>query len=210
MSVRSGALVALLVVATQAAAQAPAPVVERIATHLGRTTRVTLFSNHVVIVATRSETEDYVHQATLGYSEYMVYLQEIERLSKAIGDEAVTSSVESRDSTTDLIVHVGPDAPRMIRYSPLASLGLAAGKIASIMDDLQNRALSALPGEHEVLEWVPEVGDRVELRRGGEAAVAAVGEDGELLLTLIDSSVTITIGPDDRVETILRILEPQP
>jgi hypothetical protein len=199
---------AVLSVALSAAwAQAPTPVVERITTQFGRTTRVTLFSNHVVVVAIRSDSESFFHRATLSFDEYMVYLQAMERYAREIGAEPVTSDVESRDATTELILHVGPDAPRVLRYSPLASLDLSAGKIASMVDDIQTRALAALPGEYEIEQWQPAVGDRVELRQGGEAHVAAIGEDGAIVLVQEDSSVSYTVARENRAEVILEVLE---
>jgi hypothetical protein len=212
MRVGAGVLVAasLAVAILSATAQTPTPVVERITDHFGRTTRVSLFSNHVVIVAIRSDTEDFIHQATLSFDEYMVYLQALEQCARELGNEPVTSDVQSRDSTTELILHVGPDAPRIIKYSPLASLKLPAGKIASMMDDIQIRALAALPGELEIKQWAPEIGDCVELRRGGEACVTAVGDEGTIVLTQKDSSVSFTIAEENRVEVVLRVIEPEP
>jgi len=212
MRLRAGLLFAasLLLVLPTAQAQAPTPVVERITTQFGRTTRVTLFSNHVVVVAVRSESEDFVHQATLDYDEHMVYVQAMEAAAREIGNEPVTSDVESRDSTTELILHVGPDAPRILNYSPLASLRLPAGRIASMMDDLQTRALSALPGEFEIKQWQPVVGDRVELRQGGEAFVTAVDDDGTIVLMQRESSVSSTVAMENRAEVILKIGERTP
>jgi len=200
-------IASLLTAMVQSAAQVPTPVAERIATQFGRTTRVTLFSNHVAVVAITSETEDYIHQATLNYDEYMVYLQALERSAREIGDDPVTSDVESRDSSTILILHLGPDAPRIIKYSPLASLNLAAGKIASAMDDIQVRTLAALPGEYEITMWQPKVGDCVELRQGGQACVAAVGDDGAIVLTQEETSVSYTVAEENRVEVVLKVIE---
>ena len=212
MKVRVGVLVAasLAVAILSATAQAPTAVVERITDHFGRTTRVSLFSNHVVIVAIHSDTEDFVHQATLSFDEYMVYLQALEQCAREIGNEPVTSDVESRDSSTELVLHVGPNAPRIIRYSPLASLTLPAGKIAAMMDDIQTRALAALPGELEIKQWAPEIGDCVELRRGGEACVTAIGDEGVIILTQEDSTVSFTLAEENRIEVVLRVIEHPP
>ncbi len=204
-------IVSMLVVILTTEAQVPTPVVERISNHFGRTTRVTLFSNHVVVVTVRSETDDFVHKATLGFSEYMVYLQEMERAAYEIGNEPVTSDVESRDSSTVLILHVGPDAPRIIEYSPLAYLDLSAAKITSMIDDIQNRALAALPGEFEINQWRPVVGDRVELRRGGEAIVTAVDDDnGTIVLLDLKSSVSSTVAMENRAWVVSMVVEHAP
>ena len=200
----------VLLTAVGAAAQAPVPVAERVATHLGRTTRVSLFSNHVVVVSIRSDSEDYVHRTTLNLDEYMVYLQTLNRAIGEVGDTPVGSDVESRDSVTVLTVYLGPDAPRVFRYSPLSSLNLAVGKIASAMDDLENRALEALPGEYEIQQWQPEIGDCVELRQGGEACVTAISEDGSIVLMRDDIVMTYTVAKENRAEVILKIIEPAP
>ena len=200
----------VLLTAVGAAAQAPVPVAERVATHLGRTTRVSLFSNHVVVVSIRSDSEDYVHRTTLNLDEYMVYLQTLNRAIGEVGDTPVGSDVESRDSVTVLTVYLGPDAPRVFRYSPLSSLNLAVGKIASAMDDLETRALEALPGEYEIQQWQPEIGDCVELRQGGEACVTAISEDGSIVLMRDDIVMTYTVAKENRAEVILKIIEPAP
>jgi len=212
MAPRTGVLVAasLWIAILAATAQPPTPVVERITDHFGRTTRVSLFSNHVVIVAVHSDTEDYIHQATLSFDEYMVYLQALEQSAREIGNEPVNSDVESRESSTKLILHVGPNAPRTLKYSPLASLDLPMGRIVSMIDDIQNRALAALPGEFEIKQWKPAVGDCVELRQGGEACVTAVGDDGIIFLEKEDSPVSYTVAKENRVGFVLRVIEPSP
>ncbi len=201
---------ALLVAVLSASAQAPLPVVERITEHRGRITRVTLFSNHVVIVSIRSDTENFVHQATLNFDEYMIYLQALQDCARSIGDEPITSNVESLDSRTRLILHVGPDAPRILEYSPLASLDRSAARIASIIDDIENRAMAALPGEFEISRWEPALGERVELRQGGEAHVTAIGDDGTIVLSQVDGPVSYTVAKDNRVDIVLRVIEPAP
>jgi len=198
--------VLLLVALLSATAQAPIPVVERITDHRGRITRVTLFSNHVIIVSIRSDTEDFIHMVTLDFDEHMVYLQALEECANEIGHEPITSDIESRDSFTRLVLHVGPDAPRILEYSPLASLNLSTARIASMVDDIENRAMATLPGEFEIKRWVPALGDRVELRQGGEAYVTAIGEDGTIVLSQIDGPVSYTVTRDNRVEIVLRVI----
>jgi len=200
----------LLIAVLSATAQAPIPVVERITDHRGRVTRVTLFSNHVVIVSIRSDTDDYIHMATLNFDEHMVYLQALEECANEIGSEPITSDVESRDSSTRLILHIGPNAPRILEYSPLASLDLPAARIASIVDDIENRAMASLPGEFEIKQWEPALGERVELRQGGEAYVTAIGDDGSIVLSQINGPVSYTVAMENRVDIVLRVIGPTP
>ena len=200
----------LLIAVLSATAQAPIPVVERITDHRGRVTRVTLFSNHVVIVSIRSDTDDYIHMATLNFDEHMVYLQALEECANEIGSEPITSDVESRDSSTRLILHIGPNAPRILEYSPLASLDLPAARIASIVDDIENRAMATLPGEFEIKRWEPALGDRVELRQGGEAYVTAIDEDGTIVVSQVNGPVSYTVAMENRVDIVLRVIGPTP
>jgi hypothetical protein len=200
------AVAAMLAGGAGALAQAPVPVAERSVTHLGRTTRISLFSNHVAVVTIRSDVDDFVHQATLRYDEYMVYLQALASLAPQIDEDAISSDVESVDSVTVLTLYVGPGGPRTITYSPLASLSLSAGKVASIMDDIQLRVLNTRPGEDELRRWRPEVGDRVELLSGAFAVVSATADDGTVVLVEDSTSVMVTVHPDNRAEVILRLV----
>jgi len=203
-------LATLLTTVSPAMTQAPTPVVERVETHFGRTTRVSLFSNHVVVVAIRSDSEDFVHRATLSPDEYMFYLQALERAAGEIGNEPVTSDVEARGSATRLTLHVGPRAPRVLTFSPLASLMMAAARINSIVDDLEDRALSALPGQYEIEQWDPTIGECVKLRQGGKACVTEIDDDGTIVMVEEESSVSITVARGNRAEVILEIIEPSP
>ncbi|HSL17215.1 MAG TPA: hypothetical protein VLB51_04850 [Methylomirabilota bacterium] len=196
--------------AGQAAAQAPVPVVERIATHMGRTTRVSLFSNRVAVVSVHSEHDDFVRQAILAEGEYMVYLQTLDRLAGEIDDEPVSSDVESRGSRTSLTLHVGPGAPRTLTYSPLAVLDLALGKVAAVMDDIQVRVLATRPGEDAVRQWQPEVGDVVTLIHGTAARVVEIVGDGTLLLVEEETGLMLSVAPEDRASVIREPGPPAP
>ena len=210
MNLRAWFSVLTVGAALVASAQAPTPVVERSTTHLGRLTRVSLFSNQVVVVAIHSETEDFNHHAHLDADEYMVYLQTLVEAAGTVGNHPVTSNVESRGSISTLALHVGPEAPRLFRYSPIASLNLSLSRISAVVDDLQTRALNSLPGEYEIRQWQPEVGDCVELRMGGEACVSEVAEDGTIELWGDDVIMILTVTPDTRSSVILNVIEPTP
>lgn len=210
MKLRTMILAALLMATIGVAAQTPVPVAERLTTHLGRATRVSLFSNHVVVVSINSDTEDFIHQTTLDFDEYMVYLQALNAAAAEIGAEPIGSHVESRESMTALVLHIGPDAPMLFRYSPLSSLSLPVSTISSVMDDLQNRAMAALPGEFEIKQWKPEIGDCVELRQGGRACVSVVSKDESIVLRREDIAMTYTVTKANRSEVILKIIEQTP
>lgn len=193
-------------VAINAGGQTPIPVAEKITTHLGRTTRVSLFSNRQVVVSVHSESDRFVHRTELDPDAYMVYLQSLENAARSVGRDPVSSDVESRDSTTTIVLYVGPHAPTRFTYSPLASLDLPLGRIAAIMDDLRDQALDALPGELELSRWEPAVGDCVELRLGGVACVTAIEEDGSMILEREDVAVTYSVPKEERAQIILKLV----
>ena len=188
----------------------PTAVVEKITTHLDTTTRVSLFSNRLVVVSVRSETDDFNHRAEIEPDEYMVYLQTLEEAAETIGNDPVSSDVESEANSTTLIVNLGPDAPLSFTYSPLATLNLSLGKIATVMEDIRIQALEVLPGEIELSHWQPAVGDCVELRQGGRACVIFVEDDESIVLRREDVAITYTVAPQDRADIILRLVEPEP
>ena len=79
-----------------------------------------------------------------------------------------------------------------------------------MVDDIENRAMAILPGEFEIKQWEPALGDRVELRQGGEAYVTAISKDGTIVLSQIDGPVSYTVPTDNRVNVVLKVIEPAP
>lgn len=210
MRLRTGLLIVATVGFTFAAeTQIPTPVAEKITTRLGTTTRVSLFSNRLVVVSVRSDTDNFVHRAEIEPDDYMVYLQTLESAAETISNDPVSSGVESEASTTTLNLHVGPDAPVSFTYSPLASLDLSLGRIASVMEDIRIQALEALPGEIELSHWEPKIGDCVELRTGGRACVILVKDDDTVILRREDIVITYTVTEDERADVILKLIEPE-
>ncbi|MEE4273293.1 MAG: hypothetical protein V2I67_16585 [Thermoanaerobaculales bacterium] len=189
--------------------QAPTAVAEKITTHIETTTRVSLFSNRLVVVSVRSETDDFIHRAEIEPDEYMVYLQTLEDAAETLSNNPVSSDVESDASSTTLIVNVGPDAPMTFTFSPLATLDLSLGKIVMVMEDIRIQALEVLPGEIELAHWQPEIGDCVELRQGGRACVIFLEEDETVVLRREDIAMTYMVAPEDRAGIILKLVEPE-
>ena len=209
---RRTVVIALVLVwtAVVVGAQAPTTVAERITTHLDRINRVSLFSNRTVVVSVRSDADDYVHRVTLESEVYMAYLQQLTEAAGRISDRPVGSGVRSRDSVTTVILNVGPDAPRIIRYSPLSSLDLSLNLVTAIMDDLRALALETIPGAYELSQWKPEIGQRVTLRSGGTAVVIAVEDDESVVLKREDIIITIVVAKENRADIILSLEgEPQ-
>ena len=110
-----GCLLALA--AATASAQAPIPVVERVFTEGEVATRVTLFSNRVVVVSiTDNGVQGYFKYMTLPPDQYLIYLGILQRAVLELGERPVTSAVSTPRSQLVLNLHMGPDSPRRIEY----------------------------------------------------------------------------------------------
>jgi hypothetical protein len=194
-----------------ASAQAPVPVVERTVTQGEVATRVSLFSNRVIVVTTRrDDIQDFVRHVTLPQNEYLVYLEALEANAKKLGENPISSHVSSSNAEVTLTLHVGPDAPCTLTFSPLSSLDLPLARIMAAMDDLEQQALDANPAADAIRSWVPHKGDRVELLNGTFATVVEVWDDGLLILEHDLTYLREAVAPDVRDQVILRILEPEP
>jgi len=200
-----------LIVVPLASAQSPIPVVERTVMQSGVLTRVSLFSNRVIVVTTRrDDVQDFVRHVTLPENEYFIYLEALESNAKELGDRPVSSHVNTPNAQVTLTLHVGPKAPRTIAFSPMSSLDLPLTRIMAALDDLQLQVLEANPATETIRSWVPQKGDRVELLNGSFATVVEVWEDGVLMLEHDSTYVREAVTPDVRDQVILRVLEPEP
>ena len=139
-------LTILSVVAATASGQAPVPVVERTVTQGDVATRVSLFSNRVLVVTVRrGDEQDFMRRITLPDNEYMVYLGSFQTAAEELDQKPVSSEVNTSQAEVVITLHIGPDAPRLIRFSPMSILKLPLGRIQGALDDLQLRVLEASP-----------------------------------------------------------------
>ncbi len=208
MIVRSVLLMILSVVAATASGQAPVPVVERTVTQGEVATRVSLFSNRVLVVTVRrGDEQDFMRRITLPDSEYMVYLGSFQTAAEELDQKPVSSEVNTSQAEVVITLHIGPDAPRLIRFSPMSILKLPLGRIQGALDDLQLRVLEASPSAEAMRTWEPAKGDRVELMNGITATVVEVWEEGLLILEHDLTYVRESVAPDVRDQVILRVLE---
>ena len=208
MIVRSVLLMILSVVAATASGQAPVPVVERTVTQGEVATRVSLFSNRVLVVTVRrGDEQDFKRHITLPDNEYMVYLGSFQTAAEELDQKPVSSEVNTSQAAVVITLHIGPDAPRLIRFSPMSILKLPLGRIQGALDDLQLRVLEASPSAEAMRAWEPAKGDWDELMNGNTATAVEVWEEGLLILEHDLTYVRESVAPDVRDQVILRVLE---
>lgn len=188
-------------------AQAPIPVVERVFTEGEVATRVSLFSNRVIVVSiTENGVQGFFKHITLPPDQYLIYVGILQKAAGDLGEKPVTSAVATPRSEIDLTLHVGPDAPRTIVFSPLATVSLPLAEISGAVNDLERMVREASPSSEALEGWVPHRGDRVELMNGDFARVVEVLEEGVLVLEHEATYIREIVGPDARDKVILRVV----
>ena len=208
MIARSVLLMILSVVAATASGQAPVPVVERTVTQGEVATRVSLFSNRVVVVTMRrGDEQDFIRRITMPDNQYMVYLGTFQTAAEELDKQPVTSQVDTSEAEVMIALHIGPDAPRLIRFSPMSIVKLPLGRIQGALDDLQLQVLESSPSAEAMRIWEPAKGDRVELMNGATATVIEVWEEGLLMLEHDLTYIREAVPPDMRDQVILRVVE---
>ena len=204
---RSVLLMILSVSAATASGQVPVPVVERTVTQGEVATRVSLFSNRVLVITVRrGDKQDFMRRITLPESQYMVYLGTFLTAAEELDKQPVSSQVDTSQVEVVISLHVGPDAPRLIRFSPMAVVKLPLARIQGALDDLQLQVLEASPSAEAMRTWEPAKGDRVELLNGTTATVVEVWDDGLLILEHDLTYVRESVPPDVRDQVILRVV----
>lgn len=202
---------AALLVALTAPAQAPVPVAERIVSHGQTTTRTSLFSNRTVVVSISEDGQrGALRTLTLPEDQYFIYLEILEKAARELGEEPVSSDVETGQDRVELTLHVGSAAPRKLEFSPMAVVNLPLSQIAGALNDLETLTLSSSLSAEALRGWQPRRGDRVELLAGGFARVADVIDEGVVVLVYEDTYIReiVPVGGLDQV--VLRVVEPAP
>ena len=211
MTARTSLLGVVLALAVTAFGQAPVPVVERTVTQGKVATRVTLFSNRVIVVTVRHDGEqDFLRRITLPNEQYMVYLASLQLNAEELGHKPVDSAITTSQAEVVVSLHIGPDAPRSIRFSPMSVVSLPLARIQGALDDLQLQVFEASPSAEAMRTWEPKKGDRVELLNGTSAVVVEVRDDGIIIMEHDRTYVRETILPGMRDQVILRVVEPLP
>jgi hypothetical protein len=210
--IRRGATLGILTILTFAvSAQAPVAVVERTATRGDVSTRVSVFSNRVVVMTVRRAGDlDFMRRMTLPEQQYLVYLATFQSNAEELGERPIVSRIDTANAEVLVVLHVGPDAPRAIRFSPMSGMKLPLAKIMGALDDLQYQVSEASPSAEAMRAWRPQKGDRVELMNGTRATVVEVLEEGIVILVHDRSYIRESVPPDARDQVILRVMEPEP
>ncbi len=204
-------VIILLAFAATASGQTPVPVIERTVTQGEVATRISLFSIRVVVVTVRRDgVQDFMRTITLPDDQYMVYLATFQANAEELDDRPISSRVDTSQAEVVLSLHVGPDAPRLIRFSPMSVVKLPLAKINGALDDIQFQVFEASPSAEAMRVWEPRKGDRVELLNGTFATVVEVWDDGLLILEHDQTYIRESISPGVRDQGILRVVEPSP
>jgi hypothetical protein len=188
-------------------AQAPTPIVERLVEVSNRIVRTSLFSNREVVVSIRVDGDQVaLRQISLSEDEFTGYFAAIQRDARDIARSEGRPPVESMAGRATITLHVGPAAPRVIEYSPVAVLDLPTSRLVTALDDLERRVLWGEPSSAELDAWQPRRGERVELRNGVEAEVIEVQQDGTVVVEHDNTWIHEVISPEHRAKVILRVL----
>jgi len=155
----------------------------------------------------RGDQQDFIRRITIPDNQYMVYLGTFQTAAKELDKQPVTSQVETSEAEVMITLHIGPDAPRLIRFSPMSIVKLPLGRIQGALDDLQLQVLESSPSAEAMRIWEPAKGDRVELMNGTTATVVEVWEEGLLMLEHDLTYVREAVPPDMRDQVILRVVE---
>jgi hypothetical protein len=208
MRARGLAWLFVALASTVAHAQAPDPIAERFVTYRDRTTRTTFFANRTVVVSIReNDRQGFVGRITLDEADFAVYVNIIMAGAKELGDNPISSKVDTAEANVTLILRIGPDAPRILRFSPMAVVSLPLSRILGALDDIEEQVLTASPSAEEVRSWVPKKGNRVQLFSGAHAVVVEVWEDGTIVLEHEDTFIREIVPVDVRDEVILHVSE---
>ena len=198
----------LLLLVAPLRAQTPVPVVERVFTEGEVATRLTLFSNRVVVVTiSENGVQGFFRRHTLPNEQYMIYLSILQTAAEELGEKPVTSAVSTSRSELVLTLHLGPEAPREIRFSPMATVSLPLARITGAVNDLEGLVREASPSAENLRTWEPRRGDRVELMNGTFARVDEVLDQGLIILEYENTHIRQYIAADGRDEVILRVVD---
>ena len=201
---------ALWLCAALASAQAPIPVVERVFTERQTTTRVTLFSNGVVAVTISEDgVQGFFRHLTLSTDQYLIYLGILEKAAGELGKRPVSSAVSTSKSEVVLTLHIGPDAPRVIRFSPMATVSLPLSRITGAINDLEGLVRAASPSAEDLRNWQPRTGDLVELMTGELARVVEVLDEGVIWIEYESTFIRQAVPPGQLDTVIRRVVERQ-
>jgi hypothetical protein len=167
-----------------------------------------VFTNGDAVVVIREQDEiTFQRRSRLSPSELTVYRDAIDGEAKAIAERGVSARRPADGGWATVTVYRQDGAVQTFGYSPLFGVSLEVGRLTTILDDIERRVVAHRSGEASVRAWVPEVGDRVEMRDGTMAAVVEVRDDGVVVLRHESSPIVEALAGDDVTDRVRRIVE---
>lgn len=212
-------MVAMIILAAAAATAAPAPsldqrapspVVERLLTVSGRSTRVSLFDNRIAVVATRdSHGPPTIRRLRLSQTVYSAWREILEQAYAEV-EPQVKSTTRSRDSSCRVVLYVGRGAPRIIDVPPAGGVDLATGQVMDVLDAIEREVTSAPPWADQIRAWEPRIGDRIRLALGPLATVVELPGEDVVIVEHDSTHVREIIPAEARERVVVEILERGP
>ena len=183
--------------------EGPSALVERGVRSAQGTTRVTVFSNRVVVAAVRRVRRRLLDEETMS-----VYTALIGQMEPALRRELAEGNVPAGRGGS-LTLRLPGRPPLEVSFDPRKVPGLALGRVLAALDDLQSKVLEG-PRENEaVARWKPKVGDRVELWGGGTAVVTDIPQPDVVVLQHEESPVIESIAVRNLPVRVRRVLGPR-
>jgi hypothetical protein len=199
-----------ILLAASIPAQVPIPIVERITTQGDVTTRVSVFSDRTVVVSIRENgVQGFIRLLNIPEESYLVYLTSLQTNAGELEERPIASDIDTSNSVVELTLHIGPDTPKTLRFSPMATVSLPLSKIMGAVNDLEQQVRESSPSAFELRSWKPKKGDRVQLMDDTYARVVEVWEDGLVVLEYEETYIREMVPPDRYDDVILHVVDSQ-
>ncbi len=187
--------------------RAPSPVVERIVTVAGRTSRLSLFDNREAVVSIHARDGSVkLRRRRLSEHEYVGYVGAVMSNLAAVKEAAGEADLFSEGGSGRITITRPGRPPLVIVYAPLQAPNLAIGRLVAVLDDLEKSVLTANPAIDALDRWSPRIGDRVEMVNGQTATVTEVHRRGVIVVTYDDVAMSEVIPKAQRAARIAHIL----
>ncbi len=188
--------------------RAPSAIVDRTVERPEGRTHLALFSNGVAVVAVRyGSGEPAVFRRTLKREDLVGYLVALEEVAHKIRElDSLPGEQGGREGTVTIRLAAGTGTPIHLKFSAVAMMPFAIGRLGTILDDLQAKVLATPPGYDEVMAWEPRRGDVVEMITGQRAEVVDVRDDGTVIVEYEDVGLSELVEKGERANRILHVL----
>jgi hypothetical protein len=198
---------ALLLVLAGAAAEPPSYVVERVVTIGETSTRISVFRNGVAVLArSRQGEEPSVVRQQLTDIELKVLVQVVEECYPELVRFGDLGKGPGEGAAELRVAPEGKD-PVVIRFALTAAPSVASSRLTRALDGVETRLERTNVSREDLREWIPAVGERVELEDGRTVEVLEVleGQTGPLVHAQVgDGPVSIFLSADELRRLALR------